>query len=135
MKTSSSSNTNFCTEFPHSNTNETKIAANVPTSANDIIHKPQNCHYYKTAAVTFTDSFMTLQFQLATRSGDRVPEFSISTALRLCDTCILPIFVSTGQLPTAMHTRHSHYQWSLQKLLGIKWHHQVWSADIIRVAG
>jgi len=59
---------------------------------------------------------------------------SISTKLKLYNTCILPIFLY-GSECWAVNKRDvlkidALDQWCLRKLLGIKWYHHVWNDEV-----
>jgi len=59
---------------------------------------------------------------------------SISTKLKLYNTCILPSFLC-GSECWAVTKRDvlkidALYQWCMQKLLGIKWYHHVWNDEV-----
>jgi len=59
---------------------------------------------------------------------------SISTKLKLYNTCIVPIFLYGSQCwavtKSDLHMINVLDQWCLYKLLGIKWYHHVWNDDV-----
>jgi len=61
------------------------------------------------------------------------PTVSISTMLKLYNTCILPIFLYADLNAGQSHRTDAVDQWCLRTMLGIKWHQSVRNDEVTRI--